>query len=293
MKVAFLQLDLGGTLRHTMVSVPSDGSRWDSSPAPAVVLYGPGGGEIRASTAATLGASHTLSSAVSSGSSILPVSSSTGFERYRDVVIGPNALGQWEWGTIDGLGATVHLLDPLQYDYATSAQVQSHDLETIVTSADVGSVEHNCRAEWRYSVGSIPRRESTVFSVSRYAPRHGLNAADVAQEDPRVSEVIGSGQRVDLLIERLWERKVLPDIATLWRPGATVSGSDCDEALMAKVQETVARLARDFEAADHYREVYRAALDGLRQSLIDLDQDGSQDDTEVPQGTHTIRMLRG
>jgi hypothetical protein len=137
----------------------------------------------------------------------------------------------------------------------------------------------------------VERKESTLFIVSRHAPRLTLTSTQLLSEDPRARRLIGSNQRLDLLIKRTWERKVLPAIGAMWQPGALVSGEAAEEALVYAVRWKLALDAKDNETADKLQALYRAALDRLKDSSIDLDEDNVAED-EV-RGAVTPRLYRG
>ena len=301
MKVTFVQKDLGGILRHRMADLPHDGSRWSTSPAPAVTLYDRGGGELVASSAASTGPSTTLSSGVSSGAFALALTSVVDLERWQQYVIGPNDLGQWEETTLDGLSTGGgKALRPLQYAYEAGTTFKSHDLTFRVSSGVLESVARDCRATWRYTVKGPPPAEapieqkvSTTFHVAHYAPRYSLNADEVILRDPYADKVKGSNQRIDLLLRRLWESKVLPDIARMMPPGALVSGEDCDELLLLAWKHHSAVAARQVVLAESFVDMYQSQLGLLERTLTDLDESGGTDDAEVVRGPMTPRLLRG
>jgi len=304
MRVQFIQTSYGGVLRHTLVALPHDGARWSSSPSPSCILYGKGGGQLKASTLASTGPSTILSTAASAGASSLPMLASSDFERFEDYKIGPNAAGQWEWFTADKVSTGgVGILGNLQNAYEVSTTVESHDLLLRVSSGELSTVTRDCRATWSYTVAGpapekapIERRVSDVFHVAKYAPRYSLTEAEVLQEIPAARQLINDAQRIDLIVKRLWHRRVLPDIAKLMRPGAVVSGEDCDELLLLAFQRWMV-LRKPGEGATVRAEMlsdeYRVAMDELRNTLLDLDESGGTDDTEIPRGSATPRLLRG
>jgi hypothetical protein len=292
-RVAFVQLDLGGSLDHTMVDLTSDGARWDADPLPSVTLRSGSGGEIRAAVTATAGPATSTASAVAAGAKRVPVLATTDFLRWEEVVVGPNSSGQWEWATIDGisLSEALTVLDELSFAYGSGVPVKSHRLSTTLTAADVGDVQRRAWAEWSYEVGGVARKEATIYVASRYAPRLSLTATELLGEDPRVRRLIAGNQRLDLLIRRTWERKVLPAIAAMWAPGALISGESAEEALILAVRLKLARDAKDFESADKIEALYRTALDRLQSVPVDLDEGGEADD--AVRGAVAPRLLRG
>jgi len=294
MKTQFLQLSLGGTIDHTMVDVPADGGRWDASPAPTVALRSSSGGTIIASRSASQGPSLAALSTCAAGGWTLYVSSTTGLARWDTILIGPNSSGQWEWGIVDGYTtSTVTVLDALGYSYSTGDGVKSHTLSVTYSTSDVGAVYHNAVAEWSYTVDGVPRMEHTVCHVSRYAPRLSVTATDVLALVPRASEVIGSNQRIDLLLRTLWRQRILTDIAQMMRPGSMVSGEAANRALVELLSLEIATRARDTDGIDVYERRYRLALDEIRLSVSDMDEDGAQGDDEQPSSVWTVRLRRG
>jgi len=304
MRVQFVQKDNGGILAHYMVDVPHDGSRWSSTPAPSVTLYDSGGGELVASTLASTGPSTRVSSGVSSGAAAIPLTSASGFERFEEYKIGPNNKGQWEWFTVDAVSTGgLGILGTLKNAYEVSTLVQSHRLSYRVSSGVLDTVARNCRAEWRYTakgpppaVAPIVREDSSIFHVAYYAPRYNLTESEVLQELPYARQLIDNDQRIDLIMRRLWERRVLPDIARMMEPGALVSGEQADELLLIAFQRW-AILRKPGEAANERAEMlaaeYSQALESLRDTLVDLDESGGTDETETPRGPSTPRILRG
>ena len=297
-RVHFVQLDLGGTVEHRMVDVPADGARWDATPAPTVQLYSDSGGELLSSPAtATEGPSTTLSADAAAGATSVSVASTTGIDRFDEMLVGPSSDGRWEWITVMGAGGgQVHLAAPLEHSYSSGDVVKSHTLTYTIAASDAASVARGCRAEWRYEVGGVERRESTVYHVSRYAPRMSLTAAGLAQEYPRALRQVASHQDLDLLIRRVWEGHVLPAIGRIYAPGAMVSGELAEQALIAAVKTTLAEEAKDLDAAEIYRDQYRAHMDeiaSLMVGLVDTDEDGVRDDDETPRGALTPIIMRG
>ncbi len=295
MTIHFLQQDLGGTLEHIMKELPSDGTRWDASPVPAVTLYDRSGGTLRTSTAVSQGPTTTLSSAAAVGARSASVTAQTGFARWEEYVIGPNAAGQWERVLADGVGSgTVTFLDPLTYAYASGATIKSHRLYSPVTGGTVGSVAWGAWAEWSYYVDSVRRKVATPFNVSRYAPRLEVTALDFLQIEPAARQMIGSDQKIDLMIRRRWEQVVLPDVAKiLGSPGAMVTGEAVERAVVYSVQDLMYRTTGNIERADNYAELYVTQLEEVSAGMVDLDQSGGQGETEIPPGAHSRRMRRG
>ncbi len=292
-RVRFVQLHLGGTLDHVMVDLPSDGARWDDDPLPSVTLRSGGGGEIRAAVTATAGPATSTASSCAAGQKNVPLIATTDFARWDEIVVGPNATGQWEWATIDAISIShaVTVLEDLAYSYGAGVPVKSHKLSTTLTAADVGDVQRRAWAEWSYEVGGIARKESTIYVASRYAPRLSLTATELLGEDPRVRRLLGSNQRLDLVIRRTWERKVLPAIAAMWAPGSLVSGESAEECLILAVRLKLARDAKDYESATKLEDLYRAALDRLQSVPVDLDEGGDAED--AVRGAVAPRLLRG
>lgn len=294
MSTRFLQKDLGGVLKHTMRDLPGDGARWDSSPAPTVTLMARGGGELLASTAATLGGTYTTGGAISVGDTTISVNSTTGLSRWDEVVLGPNAAGQWEWKTLDGVSSTAIVFhEKAVYAYSTGKTLKSHTMSVEVTSGTVGSVSQNNYAEWHYAVDSVERKEHTLFHISLYAPRLSLTAARFLEEYPRALGMLGSNQKIDALIRRMWDTRVIPDIARIFHPGAMVSGEAAELALANKLKEFLENEAKNYDAADRYAVRYNHALDQIRDGLVDLDESGGVGDTEVVRSARTPRLIRG
>jgi hypothetical protein len=295
MTIEFVQLSLGGVIHHNMVDVPHDGDRWADSPAPTVRLLNRDGTQLLASTAATVDASRSLTSTATAKSRTIPMTSTTGLKRWEEYVVGPNATGQWEWVTLDAIGSTsVTTLDPLVNTYSTGHGIKSHTMSYQVSTTTAAAVAQNCFAQWRYTVDSIERQEHTVFSISRYCPRLSLTPAEVIQHEPRALKQIGSDQKIGLILKRMFENRVLPDVAKiLGSPGALVSGEAVDEAVLLKFQEIVSRKAKDYEGAHEYANLYVHQLDEIRLSVTDLDESGGQDVDEVPRSMRTPRIMRG
>ena len=292
--IHFLQLDKGGVLYHTMADLPPDGARWDASPAPTVTLYSTTSGELRAAESATLGPSTTLSAAAAAKATSLTVASTSDINRFDRLVVGPNSTGQWEWVTVDGAASTtITLLDPLEYSYASSDVVKSHTMQTTVSSDDAGSEIRRCRADWTYTVDSVGRIESTIYVVSKYAPRLAVTAADLMQHDPRARKLLGSDQAVELLLQRIWETRILPDVAKVYgSPGSVPSGEALQQAVLAKFDAHVARRTGAYEAETRYEEIYQELIDEVRVGIVDTDEDGDVED-EIPRTMRVARVFRG
>jgi hypothetical protein len=295
MTIHFLQQNLGGILSHTMKDLPPDGARWDASPAPSVVLYTKTGGELRASTAVSLGPTTTVASDTSAGDKVVGIGATTTLLRWEEYVIGPNAAGEWERCKVDSVASNyVKTLNPLVYAYSAGNTFKSHRLSTAVSAGDVGQVNWNCWAEWRYSVDGQLRRESSEFYVSRYAPRLTVTALDVVQWDPAARDQVGSDQKIDLVLRDVWQRFVLPDITKiLGSPGSVVSGEAVEQAVLYRFQEYMYRQGRNTERADKYAELYVNQLEEVTLGVVDLDESGGQSDDEIPPGLRSREMLRG
>jgi len=295
-RTAFLQLDHGGILDHVLADVPATGARWDDDPAPLVRLRSADGGTILDTTLAACGARTSTAGTVAAATKLLQLVTDMGFVRWEDVVIGPNAAGQWEWATVDGISAAtaatwMTVLDDLSYAYGDACPVKSHRLAIQVGEDDCGSIERRGIAEWTYAIAEVPRQDSTLFAISRYAPRLSLTAQELLQEDPRVRRLVASTQRLDLMIRRIWERHVLPAIGRMWFPGALVAGEAAEEALVWKIRSKLALDAKDYQAAEKYVEYYNSELSALRNSLIDLNESGVPD--EEIRGVANPRIMRG
>jgi len=261
-----------------------------------VVLYNDAGGAILASTASTTkGPTTTLSGAAAAEATQLTVSSSASFTRWVDLVVGPSSsTGKWEWCTVAGVGTnTIYLAAPLANAYPTGTAVKSHEITYSVPKTACATVARNCRAEWRYYVDGIERRESTIYHVSEYAPRLSLTAAELIQVYPRAIRQVASHQALDLMIRRMWHRQVLPAIGRMYAPGAIVSGEVAEQALVSLVKAVLCEEARDYESALIHREQYTGHLNEISQSMIDLNEDGVQTDAEQPRSLNSIRVLRG
>ena len=291
----FVQLDLGGVLVHTMVDVPHDGTRWAASPAPTVTLYHRGGGVLRDSATASTGPSLYVTSTAAADGRTIVCTTTTGLERWEQCYIRSTATGHWETVTVDKFtSTTVTILDPLRYSYSTGDYLESHRMTTTLSESDAGNVELNCWAQWAYTVDGVKRKESTVFHISRYAPRLSLTAAEAMQAEPRLRDMLGSDQRIELLLRRIWHKVILPDVSKMiGSPGGMVSGEAIEEAVLLKLQEYVLRKSNQFEAAAHYKELYSSQLDEMRLSVIDMDEDGGQARDETPRGARTPRVMRG
>ena len=105
--------------------------------------------------------------------------------------------------------------------------------------------------------------------------------------------MLGPGQRLDLVIRREWERRVLPSIARIMPPGALVSGEAADELLLAAVCQRLTNAARDDDAADRWGARYETLLGGLGDTLTDFDEDGVVDPLEKPRSPRAPRLMRG
>jgi hypothetical protein len=290
----FLQVDLGGSLSHVMKDNPSDGARWDATPAPSVILRTRSGGVLRGSTDVTLGPTTTVGSAAVAGTTLIGVGVTSALRRWEEYVIGPNAAGEWERIRLDAVGATyVKTLDELMYSYSSGNSLKSHRMSTTVTAGTVGAVEINCWAEWRYAVDEQIRKESTRFHVSRYAPRLTVTALDAVQYDPAFRDQIGSNQRIDLLLKTVWENYIKPDITkVLGSPGAIISGEAVHEATLLRAEEYLYRQGRNTERADKYHELYVDKLEEIVLGPVDLDQSGGQAQDEIPAGIRSRPMVR-
>lgn len=294
MTVSFLQKSLGGKLTHTVADLGATGGRWDSTTAPTVVLYSKSGGVIVSTRTCDLGPSTTLSAAAAASQKSLTIATTAGLVRWNDYVIGPNISGQWEWVTIDAVATTaVSVVDDLKYAYSSGDTFKSHDMSVTLTAGDITSVYRDCYAAWAYKVGGISRKDHTIFHVSLYAPRLSLTPADVVREYPRLHQILASQQKIGLLIKRIWETRLLPDLGRIVPPGALVSGEAANEALLYRVVRHIMLQARDIEVAETYDDMYKDAIDRLRSSLIDPDESGGVGDDETVRGVRTPRIRRG
>lgn len=295
MTIHFLQLDKGGSLSHEMRDVPSDGARWDASPAPTVTLYTRTGETIRALTTVSLGPTTTLASDVAADAKAIGIGTTSSLRRWEEYVIGPNASGEWERVRLDSIGPTwVKALDPLVYAYSSGNTFKSHRMSTVVSTTHTATVEFYCYADWAYTVDGLARRTATDFCVSRYAPRLNITALDAVQFDPAARDQIGSNQKIDLVLRDLWERHVLPDVAKrLGSPGAMVSSERVDAAMLYRFAEHLYRQGRNTERADKYAELYTNQLEEIALGVVDLDEDGGQSADEVPASPRVCVMLRG
>ncbi|MHC4644323.1 MAG: hypothetical protein ACYTBJ_02390 [Planctomycetota bacterium] len=291
----FLQVQLGGSLSHTMKDLPSDGARWDATPAPSVVLKTKSGGSLRGSTDVTLGPTTTLASGAVAGTTLVGIGTTSALRRWEEYVIGPNPAGEWERCLLDAVGSSyVKTLDELEYTYSTGDTFRSTRMSTTVTAGTVGAVEINCFAEWRYAVDGQIRKESTRFHVSRYAPRLTVTALDAVQYDPAFRDQVGSNQRIDLLLRMVWENYIKPDITkVLGSPGAVISGEAVHEATLLRAEEYIYRQGRNTERADKYAELYASKLEEIVLGPVDLDQSGGQSKDEIPPGMRSRPMVRG
>lgn len=289
------QVDLGGVVHLDVIDVGTDGVLWDSSPAPTVTLYHRAGGELQASVSASTGATYSVSSASTAGDQTVSLASTTGLVRWEPPLLLRDTSGAWEWIEAESIsGGTLTLVEPLENGYSVGATLRSPRLSATVAASSAASPQHACRADWAFSVGGSARRESTTFSIARYAPRLNVTARDITNYDPRAATMLGSDQELDRLVGFVWNRRVLIDVARLLgTPGAMISGEDLDHALITRVLADLYMRAEKLEIADRYEAQYAQAIDGIRQTAVDLDEDGGQDANEIPRSRRAVRILRG
>jgi len=310
-RVAFLQVGAGGSVEHTIADLAPDGSAWDTidedddDTVPTVTLYGEGGaGVLVASQLCGYVMPTALSAASAAGGTTLEVDDVSGLSRWGEIVVGPGADGRWEWAILDGVTpgdplvippvpGTLHLLSPLRYAYADGSAVGSRTLTATYTDAQITQVLRGCRLEWAYQRGGKTRVENTIVHLSKYAPRYSLTAAEVMDSEPKAERMLGPGQRLDLMIRRTWDRRVLPSIARIMPPGALVSGEAADELLLAAVCQQLTNAARDTEAADRWGERYETLFGSLKDTLTDINEDGEVAATERPRNPRAPRLMRG
>jgi len=306
-RVTFLQVGCGGGVEHTISDLRPDGSAWDDideddeDTIPTCTLYGEGGaGTIAAARPCAIPPATELSDACEEQALVLVVESAEGLERWQEIVVGPGHDGRWEWAVIDGIEIggddeddTIHLLAPLRYAYAEGTPVGSRTLRASFSSDEITRVLRDCRLEWRYRRDERTPVDHTIVHLSRYAPRYALSAAEVNDAEPKAIRMLGPGQRLDLVIRREWERRVLPSIARIMPPGALVSGEAADELLLAAVCQRLTNAARDDDAADRWGARYETLLGGLGDTLTDFDEDGVVDPLEKPRSPRAPRLMRG
>jgi hypothetical protein len=236
-----------------------------------------------------------VASAVTAGTTLIGIGTTTALRRWQKYTLGPNYAGQWERVRLDAIGPTwVKALDPVVYSYSSGNTFQSCRMSTQVTTGDCGTVEMNAFAAWRYAVGGQVRKTYTTFNISRYSPVLNITALDVVQFDPAARDQVGSDQKIDLILKDQWERHVLPDVAKLLgSPGAMVSAEAVDAAVLYKFEEYVYRQARNTERADKYAELYVHQLEEVTQGVVDIDQSGGQSDDEIAPSPRSRRTVRG
>jgi hypothetical protein len=290
-----VQLDIGGTLKFTLkgADMPHNGARWDSSPAPWCSLYHPGGGSITASASVTAGLSTALSAAATAGSDVIDLVSTTGCQRWRDYLVGPNASGQHEFSILDKVSTdTVTTLAPLKYTYAAGNNFKSHDLTLTLTSGWCATPERNCRAEWGFYIGGVKYKRSTIYHCSRYCPTLTIGEDDIESIVPNARRMISNDQRIGLILNHLWERVILRDISRFFNPSAIASGEAEEEAVIYKFRWYIAAQNKKKEEAEYWDEKYIEALDAVRESYLDLDESGGQSDDEIADSLMSRTILR-
>jgi len=291
MAVQFVQKDLGGTIHY---EAPE---RWDASPVPTVILYGPSGsGELVASQNATLGPATTLFGAAAAGQTTVPVAATTGLAAGRQYTIGPNALGQTERVTLAGVTSTVSATtrDNLEFTYASADKFESTRLEATLSAAQATPSYRNCLARWAYTLDTQARKDTTVFHVTNWMPTLAVTEQDVLQRDARAVALIGDRTTLKDLIQTVWEQDVLSDMGDVCAPGAVVSGESLDRATVHRVLMDIYTAAQDYEAADIHAGHYNRILGQVKkQDPIDVDQSGTITDDDVVQPNMTGRLCRG
>lgn len=293
----FVQYGHGGKVRSVMTDVPSDGSRWDSTPAPVCVIYDRDGAQLVASRTASLGPSATIVTSVAAGVKTMSVvgAASLLFEVDERVWIGPNDSGEWEDQLIDKVGTnSISVADELAHSYESGTTIKSHRLFVIVEASLASGIWPFARAEWTYYVDSVSRLEVDQVHFSRYVPRHSVTPATIRGYAPSADRTLASTQSLRRFIDRVWQDQVLPDVFRQWNPGAIVDASALDQALIHRVLAAIYLESMDRDGYLAEIEEYKDAVSrGFQATVIDNDQDGAEEDGEGYFGSDIARVLRG
>jgi len=155
-------LDVGG-------SVYFDPARRVRPSSATVTLYTPGGAEHVASAAATVdSASTTTSSGASAGDTSLALTDASSFTVGRYYVIS-GSDGLTEEIRIERIVSnTVHLEEPIAYEYSSGASVFGRRLSLAVTSGQATPLDEGYEARWviTYSDSAV-ERVNTLYDVVR------------------------------------------------------------------------------------------------------------------------------
>lgn len=297
MAVKFVQVSRGGTVHHDVVDHAP--SLWDiatvASNSVRVTIYDATGGELVAVSNATRGPSTTLTASASADATTITVVSATGISADDVMLLGPNASGQWEWTTVDGVNAstlTITLRDGLRHAYESGVAIRSPRISKTLTATNCDTTRANCRAAWLYEVGDQAIVETSIFHMSVWAPRLTLRDQDVLVRQPRAVDILGTRQRLTQLIRDVWERDVLEEVAARFDPAGLVDGDALRQAHLYRVLMEIALMAGDTDGRDRYGAQYRAAFDrALASTLADTDGDGQIGDDDIirPAWTGVLR----
>lgn len=297
MPVKFVQVSRGGVVGHEV----SDHApyTWDTNSSTAaivtVTIRDSTGGELVASSAATRGPKTTISANASAQATTISVTAATGISQGDVLLIGPNASGQWEWITVDGVNSSTLVLtlrDRLQYAYASGVAVKSPKVTKSLTATNCDTTRRNCRAEWAYTANGVACTETSLFHMSVWNPRLTLRDQDVLIRQPRAIDVLGTRQRLSQLIRDVWERDILEDVAARMDPAGLVDGDALRQAHLYRVLMEIALMAGDSDGRDRYGAQYKSAFDrALAGTLADTDGDGAISDSDIirPAWTGVLR----
>lgn len=289
--VTFLQKDRGGTLVHSVAR------RIDAANAPTVTLVRRSGETIVASQAATKGPRTTLDGAAAAGQTTIPLTATT------DVVVGgiyrmTNALGQFEFVTVDSISAAVSVeaRRDLAYTYAAADVFESQQLSVEFTAAELTAIRSNCRAQWVYESDGQEYLEESIVHISEFAPVHTVTPEDVARRHPRIYDSLASSQVLAELIDEVWKNEVLEDLAgRVDDEHGLVAGSGLNRALILRVVAQVEAMNEQWDDFDRWTGLYATALEqAVALVPIDTDEDGDVDaGDEAPLHPWVLQVDRG
>lgn len=291
MPVAWIQKDRGGTLRYQLAR------RIASANTPQVTLLTSSGTELVAEQAATKGPRTTLDAAAASGQRTIPLTA-TDNVKVGHIYRLTNSGGQYEFVTVDAIssGVSVTARRDLRHTYASADVFESQEVSVSVTAEEAPSVRYNCRAKWRYTdTDSQEHVEESIFHVSAFAPVHNVTAEDIARRYPRIYDALGDPQKLQELIDEIWENEVLQDLAgAVSDEHGFVSGGPLRLALIERVAAQVESANEQWDDFDRRMTAYQLQLEQAIQSTpIDTDEDGDVDSgDEKPLHPWSYRMER-
>jgi hypothetical protein len=196
----------------------------------------------------------------------------------EEYIIGPSAaLGQWEAVEIRGVAAAeVTLRYPLQYTYAASDVFRSTRVSVGILGAEVPTVYENAQARWEYSVGTLARQKTTIFSISIWSPAVPITALPILRQYPQARNEMADVQDLEDLIAELWDQLLETLAMKAKHSGRLVDAEGLRQCLILKVLEHLPFVNRDEDQVARVRDRFDESWAQVCQLLVvDADGDGS------------------